>query len=94
MASAIIAPTPMPRWRIWFLAVRPWSLTISVIPILLASALAALLLVPALLKAVRYMAESSPGQLTSATVGMSTKLHQIYGVIAIFALIILGMVER
>lgn len=30
----------MPRWKVWFMAVRPWSLTISVIPILLASALA------------------------------------------------------
>lgn len=30
----------MPRWRIWFLATRPWSLTISIIPILLASMLA------------------------------------------------------
>ncbi len=34
------SPDPMPRWRVWFLAVRPWSLTISVVPILLASALA------------------------------------------------------
>lgn len=31
---------PMPTWRIWFLATRPWSLTISVIPILLAFAMA------------------------------------------------------
>src|SRR5699024_6626752 len=31
---------PMPRWRVWFWATRPWSLTISVIPILLASMLA------------------------------------------------------
>lgn len=29
----------MPRWRVWFMAVRPWSLTISVVPILLAVAL-------------------------------------------------------
>lgn len=30
----------MPTWRVWFLATRPWSLTISVLPILLATALA------------------------------------------------------
>lgn len=30
----------LPRWKVWFLAVRPWSLTISVVPIVLASALA------------------------------------------------------
>lgn len=30
----------MPRWRVWFMATRPWSLSISVIPILLATALA------------------------------------------------------
>lgn len=35
-----MATATLPRWKIWFLAVRPWSLTISVIPILLASALA------------------------------------------------------
>src|SRR5699024_7193784 len=34
------SPAPMPRWRVWFMATRPWSLTISVIPILLPSALA------------------------------------------------------
>lgn len=37
--SSTTAP-PMPRWRVWFLATRPWSLTISVIPIMLASVLA------------------------------------------------------
>lgn len=30
----------LPRWRIWFLATRPWSLTISITPIILASMLA------------------------------------------------------
>ena len=35
MATAVL-----PRWRVWFLAVRPWSLTISVVPIILASVLA------------------------------------------------------
>ncbi|HLU34311.1 MAG TPA: 1,4-dihydroxy-2-naphthoate octaprenyltransferase [Thermomicrobiales bacterium] len=30
----------LPRWRIWFMATRPWSLTISVVPIVLASVLA------------------------------------------------------
>lgn len=32
--------TQMPMWRVWFLAVRPWSLTISIVPIVLATALA------------------------------------------------------
>lgn len=40
MATPIPSPIPIPRWRVWFLATRPWSLTISVVPILLASALA------------------------------------------------------
>lgn len=35
-----MATAALPRWKVWFLAVRPWSLTISVIPIVLASALA------------------------------------------------------
>lgn len=35
-----MATATVPRWKIWFLAVRPWSLTISIIPIVLASALA------------------------------------------------------
>jgi 1,4-dihydroxy-2-naphthoate octaprenyltransferase len=35
-----VATAVLPRWRVWFLAVRPWSLTISVVPIILASALA------------------------------------------------------
>lgn len=35
MATAVL-----PRWRVWFWAVRPWSLTISIVPIILASALA------------------------------------------------------
>lgn len=30
----------MPLWRVWFMATRPWSLTISIAPILLATALA------------------------------------------------------
>ena len=34
------APVQMPRWKVWFMATRPWSLTISVIPILLATVLA------------------------------------------------------
>lgn len=40
MAALSQNPVPMPRWRVWFLAVRPWSLTISVVPIVLATALA------------------------------------------------------
>lgn len=40
MASLGSSPLPVPRWRIWFLAVRPWSLTISIIPIVMASVLA------------------------------------------------------
>lgn len=40
MASLSQPPVPMPRWRVWFMAVRPWSLTISVVPIVLATALA------------------------------------------------------
>ncbi|HWV23756.1 MAG TPA: 1,4-dihydroxy-2-naphthoate octaprenyltransferase, partial [Thermomicrobiales bacterium] len=40
MATMTPAPIPMSAWRVWFLAVRPWSLTISVVPILMASALA------------------------------------------------------
>jgi 1,4-dihydroxy-2-naphthoate octaprenyltransferase len=35
-----VATAVLPRWRVWFLAVRPWSLTISIVPIILASALA------------------------------------------------------
>ncbi len=34
------AAATMPAWRIWFLATRPWSLTISVVPILLAFVMA------------------------------------------------------
>lgn len=33
-------PLPMTSWQVWFMATRPWSLTISVIPIMLATALA------------------------------------------------------
>lgn len=40
MATLSQPQLPMPRWRVWFVAVRPWSLTISVVPILLATALA------------------------------------------------------
>lgn len=40
MAALSPAPMPMPRWRVWYLATRPWSLSISIVPILLASALA------------------------------------------------------
>ena len=40
MSALSQTPVQLPRWRIWFLAVRPWSLTISVVPILLATALA------------------------------------------------------
>jgi 1,4-dihydroxy-2-naphthoate octaprenyltransferase len=35
-----VSTAVLPRWRVWFLAVRPWSLTISIVPIILASALA------------------------------------------------------
>lgn len=40
MATQSHTSEPMPLWRVWFMATRPWSLTISVIPILLATALA------------------------------------------------------
>ena len=40
MATYSQPPIELPRWRVWFMAVRPWSLTISVIPIILATALA------------------------------------------------------
>lgn len=40
MAALSPSPLPMPRWRVWFLAVRPWSLSISIVPILMASVLA------------------------------------------------------
>jgi 1,4-dihydroxy-2-naphthoate polyprenyltransferase len=35
-----VATAALPRWKIWFMAVRPWSLPISIIPILVGSALA------------------------------------------------------
>ncbi len=40
MATLSQPPVHMPRWRVWFVAVRPWSLTISFVPILMATALA------------------------------------------------------
>lgn len=35
-----MAKTALPSWRVWILAIRPWSLTITMVPILVATLLA------------------------------------------------------